>query len=400
MRNMFTFSRLIALSLALGSFERMSPAAEPRITDGLRPFVEKGILAGAVTLVSSPEHNLSLDAVGYADIGAKTAMRTDALFWIASMNKPITATAFMMLVDEGKVGLDDPVEKYLPEYHGQMVVEKREKDRLILKKASHPITVREVLSHTSGVVVRSPLEHHLDTLSLREGVLTYALSPLNFEPGSKYEYSNGGINTVGRLIEVISHRKYEDFLQDRLLSPLGMKDTTFWPTEEQTKRLAKSYHPDSRKTGLEEISIAQLSYPLSDRKRHAYPAGGLFSTAEDMAVFARMILNGGTYQGKKYLSESSVRQMTSTQTGNLLNQGKGEHGYGLGWSTSRKSSGDQGPVIPGHCGHGGAYSTNLAIDPQKKLITVFMVQHAGYPGVESGKILEAFTKTAERIYGH
>jgi CubicO group peptidase (beta-lactamase class C family) len=399
MRTIARLSRLIALSLTIGSSPRMSTAGEPRITDGLQPYVDKGVLAGAVTLVSSPERTLVLDAVGYADVAAKVPIRTDALFWIASMNKPITATAFMMLVDEGKVRLDDAVEKYLPEFRGQMVVTKRDKDRLVLEKPKHPITVRELLSHTSGLVGRSPMERELDTLSLREGVITYALSPLQFEPGTKYEYCNPGINTVGRLIEVLSGQKYEDFLQQRLFNPLGMKDTTFWPSEEQVKRLAKAYHPDSRKKGLEEITITQLSYPLNDRKRHPYPAGGLFSTAEDMAAFGRMILNGGSYQGKKYLTESAIRQMTSTQTGSLLNQGKGEHGYGLGWSTTRKSGGDQGPVIPGQCGHGGAYATNLTIDPQKKLVCVYMVQHAGFPGVDGGKILEAFIKAAEKSYG-
>jgi CubicO group peptidase (beta-lactamase class C family) len=399
MRYLFRFSRLVALSLSFGSVSNMGSAAEPRVTDGLRSYVDKNILAGAVTVVSSPERTLAIDAVGYSDLIARTPMRTDALFWIASMNKPITATAFMMLVDEGKARLDDPVEKYLPEYRNQMFVEKREKDRLILKKPKHPITVREVLSHTSGVVVRSPLERELDMLPIREGVITYALSPLNFEPGTKYEYSNGGINTVGRLIEVLSGRKYEDFLQERLLTPLGMKDTTFWPSEEQIKRLAKSYHPNSRKDGLEETTITQLSYPLTDRKRHPYPAGGLFSTAEDIAIFGRMILNGGAYQGTRYVSESAVKAMTSTQTGSLLSKGKDENGYGLGFSTSRKSGGDHGPVIPGRCGHGGAYSTNLSIDPERKLVLVYMVQHAGYPGVDSGKVLDTFTRAAESIYG-
>jgi CubicO group peptidase (beta-lactamase class C family) len=301
-------------------------------------------------------------------------------------------------VDEGKVRLDDPVEKYLPEFHGQMVVARKEKDCLVLKKPVHPITVREVLSHTSGLIGRSPLERELDTLSLREGVITYALSPLQFEPGTKYEYCNPGINTVGRLIEVVSGMPYEQFTQKRLFEPLGMNDTTFWPTEEQVRRLAKSYKPDAAGKGLEEVPITQLSYPLTDRKRHPYPAGGLFSTATDVSTFCRMILQGGVYEGKRFVSESAVRQMTSTQTGNLMNQGKGEAGYGLGWSTSRKARGDSGPVIPGTCGHGGAYATNMEIDPEHRLITVFMVQHAGYPGVDGGKIHSAFTKAAFAVF--
>jgi CubicO group peptidase (beta-lactamase class C family) len=271
--------------------------------------------------------------------------------------------------------------------------------RVDLKKPGHPITVREILSHTSGLIGRSPLERELDTLSLQDGVVSYASAPLQFEPGTRYEYCNPGINTVGRLIEVTSGMRYEDFLKRRLFDPLGMVDTTFWPTAEQLKRLAKSYGPGPGGKGLVEVKITQLTYPLDDRRRQPYPAGGLFSTAEDVARFCRMIQSGGTMNGQRYVSEKSVREMTSTQTGTLLNHGKGEHGYGLGWSTSRRSPGDSGPVIPGPCGHGGAYATHMEIDPGQNLITVFMVQHAGYPGVDGGKILDDFKKAADREFG-
>src|SRR5205807_1998311 len=122
-------------------------------------------------------------------------------------------------------------------------------DRLVLKKPARPVTVRDVLRHTGGLVGRSPLEGTLDALPLREACLTYGLSPLQFEPGSKYEYNNPGINTAGRLIEVVGGMPYEDFMQKRLFGPLGMKDTTFWPTEEQVKRLARSYKPGPGGTG-------------------------------------------------------------------------------------------------------------------------------------------------------
>ncbi len=391
--------RLACLALVCHFLVSAGFAADSKIAESLQPFVDNGNLAGAVTLVATKDKVLSVDAVGYMDVAAKTPMRPDALFWIASMNKPITASALMMLVDEGKIKLDDPVEKYLPEFRGQMVVAERAGDRIVLKKPAHPITVRNVLSHTSGLVGRSPLEGRLDTLSLREGAITYGLSPLLFEPDSKFEYCNPGINTAGRLIEVVSGEPYSQFLQRKLFDPLGMNDTTFWPSDEQLSRLAKSYKPGPEGKGLEEIEITQLTYPLGDRaKRHPYPAGGLFSTAQDLAKFCRMLLNGGVLDGKRYLSESSVRAMTSTQTGNLLNQGKGENGYGLGWFTSRKSSGDSGPVIPGSAGHGGAYATNMSIDPGTGLVTIFMVQHAGFPGVEGGKIHEAFQKAAREAF--
>jgi CubicO group peptidase (beta-lactamase class C family) len=387
--------RLLPVVLALGLVVPATPAADqPRVCDGLKPFVESGTLAGAVVLVATPDKVLTVEAVGYSDVGAKTPMRTDNLFWIASMSKPITATALMMLVDEGKVGLDDPAEKYLPELKDLMVKEKDQEPR----KPKRPPTVRDLLRHTSGMPFSSPAETPtLDRLSLKDGVASYAKTPLQYDPGTKYQYSNAGINTAGRIIEVVSGMPYEEFLQKRLFDPLGMKDTTFWPSEEQVKRLAKAYKPNAAKTGLEETTIGQLKYPLSDRSRQPMPAGGLFSTATDVSTFCRMVLSGGTLGDKRYLSLGAVHEMTGTQTDDLLNNGKGEGGYGLGWSTTRRGR-PRGPVIPGPCGHGGAFATNTWIDPDRGLVTVFMVQHAGYPGDAGGKIRPAFEKAAVELY--
>jgi CubicO group peptidase (beta-lactamase class C family) len=392
-RTLQTFLILLIPVLAA----RTLPAAEPHIADSLRSFVDDHTLAGAVTLVATKDKVLSLEAVGYADIGAKTQMRTDDLFWIASMSKAMTAAGLMMLVDEGKVKLGDPVEKYLPEFKDQKVKPGDAKDGT-LRPAIHPITIRNILSHTSGLGYISPQEHPtLDMLPLAEAVRGYAALPLEFQPDSKWSYSNEGINTAGRVIEVVSGMSYQDFMQKRLFDPLGMKDTTFWPTEEQVKRLAKSYKPGKDNMGLEELQITYLHYPLTDPKRQPMPGGGIFSTATDVAAFCQMLLNGGTHAGKRLLSEDAVRQMTSTQTGDLLNQGKGENGYGLGLSTTRKAK--EGVVIPGPCEHGGAYATNMRIDPERGLITVYMVQHAGYPGKEGGKVRDAFEKAAVKEFG-
>ena len=393
-----TFAMFLSALFLLAPFSRVqaAPPTSPKsISAVLQPFVDRHTLAGAVTLVASKDRVLSLEAVGFADVAAHRPMQTDNLFWIASMSKPITAAALMILVDEGKVKVDDPVEKYLPEFHGQMLAVERDQDHELLKRPLHPITVKNVLSHTSGLPFMSRVEHKINTFSLREAAIGYALTPLRFQPDSKYDYSNAGINTAGRIIEVVSGIPYEEFMASRLFRPLGMKDTTFWPSDEQVRRIAKSYRPNAARSGLEEISVEQLTYPLTDRKRGPSPAGGLFSTATDVSLFCRMILNGGVYEGKRYLSESAVRQMTSTQTGNLLNDGKSENGYGFGWSTSRKIHGDSDPAIVGPCGHGGAYSTNTWIDPECQLVTVFMVQHAGYPGADGGKILPVFMKAAE-----
>jgi CubicO group peptidase (beta-lactamase class C family) len=348
----------------------------------LQPFVDSHSLAGAVTLVADRDKVLSLEAVGFADIDAKKPMTADAVFWIASQSKSITATALMMLVDEGKVKLDDPVAKYLPGFRSPWVAAYQDKDHLLLVKAKTAITVRHILSHTSGLPGKSAVEEPtLDLLPLREAVNSYALTPLLFEPGTKYQYSNAGINTAGRIIEVVSGMPYEEFLDRRLFGPLGMKDTTFWPGEEQVARLAKSYRADKNKTGLEETPIGQLKYPLTDRKRQPMPAGGLFSTAADLARFCQMILGGGVFEGKRYLSEAAVKEMTTKQTGPAL-----KDNYGLGWTTGETF------------GHGGAHATNMTIDPKRGLILIFLVQQAGGFPNDGGKSQGEFHKAAEQRF--
>jgi CubicO group peptidase (beta-lactamase class C family) len=393
-------SRLRTLSSAILAGMAVACAVSAQsVSSNLQPFVDRHVLAGAVTLVASPDKVLSLEAVGFADIAANKPMATDALFWIASQSKPMTASALMMLVDEGKVSLDDAVEKYLPEFKDQMLAVEKDQDHVLLKKPARPITVRDILSHTSGLPFMSRAEHKIDTYPLQVGVMSYALTPLNNQPGTHYDYSNAGINTAGRIIEAVSGMPYEKFMEQRLFKPLGMKDTTFWPTESQIKRLAKSYKPNAARDGLEEILIGQLTYPLTNRQRGVCPAGGYFSTASDLSLFCRMILNGGSLDGKKYLSAASVREMTSTQTGRLMDKDNGESGYGLGWSTTRKIPLNPDVAVPGGCGHGGAYATHFWIDPGQRLITIFMVQHAGYPGTDGNKIQPAFTKAAIEKFG-
>jgi CubicO group peptidase (beta-lactamase class C family) len=356
-------------------------AAKPSktIARAVQPFVDSNTLAGAVMLVESKNKLLSLEAVGWVDIAQRKPMKTDALFWIASQSKPLTAAALMMLVDEGRVNLDDPVEKYLPEFKGQMLAVERDAEHVLLRKPMHPVTVREILSHTSGLPFSSPMEQPtLDGLPLREAVRSYAMVPLQFMPGTKYQYSNAGINTAGRIIEVVSGMPYEQFMEERLFKPLRMKDTTFWPSPKQVKRLAKSYKPAQGKSGLEETFVTQLRYPLSDRvQRFPMPAGGLFSTASDTAQFCRMILNGGICEGKRLLSEDAVRQLTSRQTAPDI-----KDSYGLGFA-----------VGTDWCGHGGAYATNMQIDRRRGLVLVWMVQHNGFLG-DGAKSQDAFKQAA------
>ena len=362
---------------------RLAAAESPKtVAAAVQQFVDNHTLAGAVMLVASSNRVLSLQAVGYMDIARKQPMRTDALFWIASQSKPMTATAVMMLVDEGKVNVDDPVEKYLPEFKGQWLKAEEDAGHMLLKRPAHPITVKNVLSHTSGLPFSSPLEQPtLDLLPLAARVRSYAMLPLEFEPDSKYSYSNEGINTAGRIIEVVSGMPYQQFMEQRLFQPLGMKDTTFWPSSKQLRRLAKSYNANAAKTGLEETTITQLRYPLTDRTRQPMPAGGLFSTAADVARFCQMMLNRGELDGQRYLSEAAVSQMTTRQTPDTVKEK-----YGLGLT-----------IGDGEFGHGGAYATNMTIDTQHGLVFVWMVQHAGFPG-DGAKSRDAFMQAAKTSF--
>jgi CubicO group peptidase (beta-lactamase class C family) len=375
---------LVAAPVADNARGQDRPRGDSRlIAAAVQRFVDHHELAGAVMVVAGKDKVLAVETVGHSDIAAGLPMQPDALFWIASQSKPITATALMMLVDEGKVRLDDPVSTYLPEFKGQWLDVEQDQEHMLLKKPEHPINVRNILSHTSGLPFKSALEEPtLDLLPLRDRVRSYAMTPLQFAPESKYQYSNAGINTAGRIIEVVSGMSYEAFLQTRLFGPLGMTDTTFWPSHKQLTRLAKSYKPSADKSDLIETTITQLKYPLDDRERQPMPAGGLFSTARDLARFCQMILSGGVFEGKRYLSESAVTQMTTRQTPESLKQS-----YGLGWVTGG-----------GTFGHGGAYATSMTIDPGQSLITIFLVQHAGFPG-QGGKAQAAFRSAAVNQFG-
>ena len=375
----------VALWVAAGLVSAAAPGAPAagKVAGSVQPFVDRHELAGAVMLVADGKRVLTAEAVGWADIAAKKPMRTDSMFWIASQSKCITAAALMMLADEGKVKLTDPVEKYLPEFRGQMFVAEKDADHVLLRRPKQPITVRNVLSHTSGLSFASPIERPtLDRLSLADRVRSYAMGPLEFAPDSQYRYSNAGVNTAGRIIEVVSRMPFESFLDKRLFGPLGMKDTTFWPDAKQAGRIAKSYRPGAGKRGLVETKIGQLHYPLTDRaERFSMPAGGLFSTARDVSRFYRMLLNGGQVDGRRVLSAAAVKEMTRRQTPAAL-----KAGYGLGLSVG----GDW-------FGHGGAYSTNTTADRRRGLIFVWLVQHAGFPG-EGGKSQGAFRQAAKKAF--
>jgi CubicO group peptidase (beta-lactamase class C family) len=370
-----------------------SPEKLAAIQSSTQKFVDSGDIAGAVTVVGRRDGVFSHEAVGVLDLDSKQPMPKDALFRIASMTKPITAVGIMMLVDEGKLSVDDPVEKHLPEFKGQMLAE-RGKEGTTLKKPSRPITLCDLLTHTSGLPGMPPAPmadlYVKRDHTLAEAVQAFAQRPLDFEPGSKWSYCNTGIDTLGRLIEVVSGMSYEEFLKKRIFDPLGMKDTTFYPTPEQLQRVPPTY---SKKDGKLVVAPNNL-INLPKSAKYPIPAGGLYSTGEDLARFYRMMLNSGTFGKRRLLSEASVKAMTSNQIGDLKGAFTPGMGFGFGWAVVRQPQGVTGMLSPGSYGHGGAFGTQAWLDPKQDLFVVLLIQRAGLPNSDASPMRQALQEAA------
>lgn len=354
-----------------------------KVAATLEPFVKEKEIAGFVTMVADRSGVKDVTAVGMADIKAGKPMEENTLFWIASMSKAMTAAGVMLLVDEGKVLLDDPVEKHLPEFKGQMVIAEKSDEQVVLKKPVHPITLADCLSHTAGLPFKSLIEQPtLDRIPLRTAVLSHAAAPLIHQPDSKYLYSNAGINIAGRVIEVVSGMDFETYMRERLFLPLGMKDTASFPNLEQASRLAVSYRANADKSDLEAAPISQLHYPLTDEDREPMPGGGFFSTAADVTAFCRMLLNDGLHEGKRILSAKAAAELHRKQTPDNVSEA-----YGLGLKLNPDGS----------YGHGGAQATNMLIDPVNGRVAVYLVQVAGYRTDAGKKALGAFQLVARQL---
>ncbi|HEY8967055.1 MAG TPA: serine hydrolase domain-containing protein [Candidatus Methylacidiphilales bacterium] len=343
----------------------------------LRSLVDAGTIPGAVGLVADRKGLLAVEAAGYADLAARTPMRDDAFFWIASMTKPMAAAAFMALVDEGRASLDDAVAKFIPGFADLRVLRADGS----LTPPRRPIVLRDLLSHTSGLRFLNTKDRNIiDSVPLAVSVEHDLLEPLLHDPGAAYLYSNEGIDTAGCVVEILSGTSFEGFLQERFFDPLGMRDTTFFPNAEQLSRLAKTYKPGPEGKGLVEMDpIPYLTQPLDAPHRYAAPGGGLFASGRDCVRFCQMLLGGGTFEGRRYLSPAAVAAMTTKQTGPEV-----ETQYGLGLSTS-----PDGKTY----GHSGALKTNMTVDHEQ--IRVLLLQLAEADGAP---IQSAFEGVCRRAY--
>ncbi len=369
-------SCLIVLATALMSSLHATQLEIPAVNERMKGFVDSKEISGAVTLVADGEKILHLAATGFSDIEKKAPMAEDTLFWIASMTKPITGTAVMMMQDEGKLSVDDPVSKYLPEFTGD--------------KAG--ITIKQCLTHSSGLGELTQDESK-GIVTLKDLSPLIAAKPLVFPPGSKWQYCQTGINTAARVVEVVSGSDFPSFLEARLFGPLEMKDTTFYLSDAQAARLVTPY---SRENGDLKPSTFRYFHgkPLTSRDRYPMANGGLFSTASDYAKFAQMIINGGESGGKRYLKAESVKQMTTIQSGELVTGFTPGNGWGLGWCVVREPQGVSVALSPGSFGHGGAYGTQAWIDPVKKRIYLLMIQRTDLGNGDASDMRRDFQNAA------
>jgi len=387
MKHLFSrsiFLSLLTVALALNSLSAAEsvPRTSAEVTAAMQPYLDTYKLAGIVALIADKTGKVHYkNLLGYADVEAKKPISEDNVFWIASMSKMFAGASIMMLAYESKVSLDDPVAKFIPQLEKWMVVEEKDKDHVLLKPLVRPVTVRHVLSHTSGLTGSSELQQVTgsDSTPLKARALSSVTGPLQWQPGDKYAYGNQGMNIAARIVEIISGMPYEEFLQKRFFDPLGMTETTFWPSDAQVARLAGAYGPNKEKNGYTRGGLGYLTKPYSDRI-HRYPeaGGGLFSTTHDILRYGLMLANDGELDGKRYLSHAAMEELRKEQTG------KTRVNYSLGYHLRH-----------GMFGHDGAYGTDLSVNPTNGMVAVFMVQ---CPGPDQWAARDLFLQTATEVF--
>jgi len=383
----------------------MSAERLQRIHDAVARHIDAKDVSGAVALVARRGKIVFFEAQGLADIVGKKPMAKDSIFRLASMSKPITSVAVMMMLEEGKVRLADRVSQFIPEFKTMKVaVAKGTTDKPVqmpgfgrggppqappefdLVPAAREITVRDLLTHTSGLMsagVSGAEQNKVAPRGPNDTLANYipklAQTPLDFQPGTKWAYSGlYGFDVLARIVEIASGMPYDQFLQQRLFTPLGMKDTGFAPTPERMARVGTVYQrgPDGnlRPAPNPNQLISGTYFSAS---------GGLMSTAEDYLQFAQMLVNGGQLNGKRYLGPKTVELMTANHTGDMVNGQFGRPAHGMGFALGVQVVLDPVAadlrVSPGTYGWAGAYGTNQNMDPKEKMVSIIMMQGASGP---------------------
>jgi CubicO group peptidase (beta-lactamase class C family) len=390
--SMFSIRSVLPMLLATLVFVSAAEPKLPGVGGAMQQMIDKNEIAGAVTMVVSKDKVLHLECTGFANVAEKKPMTPETLFWIASMTKPVTAAAILMLQDEGKLKVTDPVSKYIPDFAS-------------LKSPSGKpanLTIKQILTHTSGLgEAAGPEAQRAKTLA--DLVPLWLAAPMQYEPGTQWKYTQSGINAAARIVEVISGMTFDKFLQLRLFDPLGMKNTTFYPTDKQRADLVTAYAKNKDTGHLEPVPARPEFGP---RDRPPQGNGGLYSTAPDYARFCQMLLNDGSLDGHRYLTPSAIKFMNTSQTGDLptgffQNATFGNHGSNYAWGIGTcilktPHEGVASMLSPGSYGHGGAWGTQAWIDPSKQVAYILMVQRSNFPNSDASEVRQTFQATAAK----
>jgi CubicO group peptidase (beta-lactamase class C family) len=422
----FFFVMAIFLSVASGAYaqtkvhpvlaETASPEAAgfsserlKRIDTMLQGYVNRERVNGVVAMLVRDGKIAYYKGFGYDDVAAKTPMKRDAIFRIASQTKAITSVAVMILYEQGKFNLDDPLWQYIPEFRNAKVIDKfnREDTTYTTVPAKREITIRDLLTHTSGIAYAQIGSADANAMYHKAGVLLeigtgralladqmkkLASLPLWHQPGERFTY---GLNTdlLGYLVEVISGMSLDEFFRKNIFIPLGMKDTYFYLPKEKQSRLVTLYSED--RTTRKVVKAEPVTKIAADAFYRDYPntgdgtlysgGGGLSSTVYDYAIFLQMMLNGGEYNGKRILSPATVRMMTTDQTFLQYNLPNNHFGLGFGIVTEKGSA--QAPWQQGSFEWGGMFATTYWADPKSKLVA--LIYRNVYP-TSLGKIVDQF----------
>lgn len=374
------------MALAAGCVSPKLPGVGPAV----QARVDAGEIAGAVTMVVTRDKVLHLETTGWADIEAKKPMQPDTLFWVASMTKPITAVSILMLQDEGKLKVTDEIAQCIPAFAGLKTPSGR---------PAH-LTIAQVLTHTSGLgEADAEGLHHAHTLA--DLIPLFLAAPMQYEPGAKWQYTQSGINTAARIVEIVSGMRFDEFVQQRIFDPLGMRHSTFYFATKKNAHLVVAYMKDKTTGGL------TPSPPHSDFGVVGHPPfgnAGMYSTAPDYARFCQMLLGGGVWHGKRLLSPEAMTLLTTIQTGDLPTGffqkpkygGYGtNYGWGIGTCILRAPHpGAAAMLSPGTFGHGGAWGTQAWMDPVRGVAYVLMVQRSDFDMSDATEVRRVFQQAA------
>jgi len=365
-----------------------------RIGEMMKRHIAAGEISGGVTLVARHGRIAHLEAAGVMDADSKKPMTKDAVFRIASMTKPVTGLAIMMMMEEGRLRITDPVSKYIPQFNEMKVAvalprqgpppgaaaidEPPAAPRFYTVPAEREIIIRDLLTHTSGLVsgpmsnadARKPAVARKPTETLADYIPRLGMTALEFQPGTRWAYSaQAGFDTLGRIVEIVSGQPFDQFLRQRVFDPLGMKDVSFYPTDTLGPRMPTVYQIGPKGTMVKNPNSGGMQ-----SKVYFMGSGGLITTAEEYSKFAQMLANGGELNGKRLLSPRTVSFMSSVHAPDTLPGRTPGEGYGLSVRVVNHAVAGASRLSDGSFGWSGAYGTHFWVDPKEEIVAVLMIQ--------------------------